>query len=683
MPKSGISVHRFPECKELWEELDAAGKAAAIQLAYLVWNAPGHKVPEHVPDELIEELQKADIVDQEDGGWRLVPAEILFFLRAIDLIDSLALSSLEAEQVLQELEGLVELAAADRNPVRAVRDYRELLSFIVAQLVNGFGREDILATAISDKVQGTRFWDAYDAICCSLPILDAGVQTTVQFLRSAEERARGDLACGRVYQAAEYLGLFRPDSAFEVVDYLVESADQVTAGFLERLFTGIAKSSPENLDVVATKCEVWLESDEQALCQAAICCSQNLILNDGFDPDYLLSRFDSLAAKSDSVRYTLSIAVATLGANFEERSQECLSMLQRLKAAGPLDGVTYGIAHALSRVKDEMAIDYRVSCLTLLEDVPEDNKATIERIRRILQRIVLSLPAEVWGYLRRWIVSHDGEGSIAEHDMFLHTIQDAHQHDPALGSRVLTHWFSAPDLRLVEEARAIMAELGICAFDAEAVEGMSAPVIDYLTQKLLVGHFEPVQLMRLFHSILVNAPEVGELREYFATSLWYLAWNYPGAAQSLFDQSVDEHDTSISNAILVEVRDQLEEYRRRRKGVFTPELSSSKRRLEKYYQLEGKKMQVVQEAMLENDRFPLQKLFSRVSIARGDRTFHMKVFHPDPSRRRTFTEPRGFSKVSQSIELPRGEIIDPEGEALLRMVRLSRTIGESQEDESP
>jgi hypothetical protein len=59
----------------------------------------------------------------------------------------------------------------------------------------------------------------------------------------------------------------------------------------------------------------------------------------------------------------------------------------------------------------------------------------------------------------------------------------------------------------------------------------------------------------------------------------------------------------------------------------------------------------------------------------------MNVFHSDPAQRRTFTEPRGFGQFSQSIELPRGEIIDPEGEAWRRYLRLSRTLDGSQEDE--
>jgi len=92
-------------------------------------------------------------------------------------------------------------------------------------------------------------------------------------------------------------------------------------------------------------------------------------------------------------------------------------------------------------------------------------------------------------------------------------------------------------------------------------------------------------------------------------------------------------------------------------------------------------MQTVQEAMFDDDRFPLQKLIPRVAIGRGDQAFHMDVFHQDPAQRRTFTEPQGFGHFSESIELPRAEIIDPEGEAWKRFQRLSCTPDDFLEDE--
>jgi hypothetical protein len=470
VPKSRVGVHTFSECKDLWEQMDTASQEQAIQLASVVWNTPVHEIGDSVPAELLQELDSEGIIDQDDGKWRFAPAEMLFYLRAIDLIDSLALHSRQSEEVLRELEQFIDSARDDS--INGFRDYRQVVSFVLAELVNKHGREDLLESAISEGIQEQQFWRFYDMVCSSLPILEISVQNLAKILKVAERRAKGDLAGGRAYAAVEHLGRLRPNFAFQLVDHLVGSPDKISAGFLERLLTGIAKSSPENFDVVKARCGEWLESREEPICQAGICCSQNLILDSNLDPEELLSRFDSLSAKPDDVRFTLAIAVATLGAHLEERSEDCLDMLQRLKALGPVDSITYGIAYALSRVTDEIALGYKITSLTLLEDVPAENKGTIKHIGQVLYPIAHLFPAKVWDYLRRWIVSHDGEESTAEHDMFLPTIQDAYQRDPDLGRRVLTSWFSAPDLRLVEEARLVLTELRICTFDAEIISSM-------------------------------------------------------------------------------------------------------------------------------------------------------------------------------------------------------------------
>lgn len=252
MPKSRVGVHTFPECKDLWEQMDTASQEQAIQLASVVWNTPVHEIGDSVPAELLQELDSEGIIDQDDGKWRFAPAEMLFYLRAIDLIDSLALHSRQSEEVLRELEQFIDSARDDS--INGFRDYRQVVSFVLAELVNKHGREDLLESAISEGIQEQQFWRFYDMVCSSLPILEISVQNLAKILKVAERRAKGDLAGGRAYAAVEHLGRLRPNFAFQLVDHLVGSPDKISAGFLERLLTGIAKSSPENFDVVKARC---------------------------------------------------------------------------------------------------------------------------------------------------------------------------------------------------------------------------------------------------------------------------------------------------------------------------------------------------------------------------------------------------------------------------------------------
>jgi len=603
---------------------------------------------------------------------------MLFFVQSLSLVDSLALSSRPAEELRQELLRLLR-PAENRSP-DSTRQHRELAGFVIAQITNDYGRSDVVDLLVSKEASGPEFWLLCRPLCDALPVLHLGVEEFAVMLGRLADRVGGDWAGGMICSAASHLGRLRPDFAFKLVDQLAAAKGEATIGLLQSVMTGIARSSSDDFDAVVARCQTWLGSGQGELCQAAVYCSQNLASDGKLDPDWLLSRIDPLISNSDGVRYSLSIVVTIIGASFKGHSEECLSILRRLKERGPEDRVAYGIASTLSNSAVEIALDYRLSCLFLLADVPIADMGTIREIREVLSPITFSHPESVWAYAESWILRHEREKSIVKHDMFLSTIQHTYRHNPAIGRQVLTRWFASSDLRLVEEARSVIRGLKIGDFDAGVINSMSSQHMMYITEKLLVGHLPIVQWMSLFSSILKNTSEIEGLTGYFSRALGHLTWNYPGGAAEFLNRAIDEKDTSRPSVILREAREKIKEYRAAREGVCVPELSPSRRRAKKYLELERKKMQAVQEAVIDGDRFPLQKLMTRVAVARGDRTFHMNMLHPDPTQRRTFTEPRGFGEFSESFELPRGETIDPEGELWARIRRLNYRLGESRDN---
>lgn len=207
-----------------------------------------------------------------------------------------------------------------------------MVSFVIAQLVNECDRLDLIELVVSEETLNQSFQRFYEPICQALPILELSVENFAAVLRGVANRVQGDLAGVRIYSATEYLGRFRPEFAFELVDSLAAIEDWGTSGFLEKLLTGIAMASPDHFDIVVARSEAWLDSDTGNLCQAALYCLQNLILNGKLEPNRLLSRTDSLASKSmDGFRHALSGVIAILGASFEQCAEECLDVLQRLK----------------------------------------------------------------------------------------------------------------------------------------------------------------------------------------------------------------------------------------------------------------------------------------------------------------------------------------------------------------
>jgi hypothetical protein len=680
MPIMSTPVHALPECENIWALLDSKDQAILLDFGSRIWDAPESTLDEIVPADHLPELESKGVLIQENSEWRFVLPQMLLFIQSAGLIDSLALHSRPADELLQELVEL--LRRARDQSLNRFNERSVLIGFIIARLVNTFGRVDVLEFVVSQEIAKDLFWQFYSAVCDAVPILDLGAESFVSVFRQVVDRTEGNMAGGRIFSAAEHLGLFRPGLALNLVDLLTTVGGWETVGFLQRLMTGVANSSADHFGSVVATCESRLSCDNERLCRAAIYCSQNLILGGKLEPDWLLLRVTPLIPQStDNIRFTLAVAISNLGIRFRERSGECLGFLSQLKERESEGEVSHGIAIALAH-KDGAPLEYRVSCLALLPDAPAANKGTIREIGWLLYPFAHSHPREVWRYLEEWILAHDyREASIVEHDMFLSTIQDAYQCDLNLGTIVLTRWFVSPDQRLVEEARSILQELKVPGFAPQEIASMPPHIIQYVTEKLLVGHFEGIHLMWLLYSILRNTSRIEGLEGYFLGVLRYVTWNYPGSAVEFFERVIGEEDTTQSAALLRKARQELEEYQAQRGDIFVPELAPSKRRVERYLEFEGKKMQTVQEAMFDDDRFPLQKLIPRVAIGRGDRTFHMNILHPDPAQKRAFTEPQGFGQFSESIELPRGEMIDPEGEAWKRFQRLNYTPDDFLEDE--
>jgi len=105
--------------------------------------------------------------------------------------------------------------------------------------------------------------------------------------------------------------------------------------------------------------------------------------------------------------------------------------------------------------------------------------------------------------------------------------------------------------------------------------------------------------------------------------------------------------------------------------IIKEELPGSLRRSRKYHEFESKKVQDITRSVMEDDHYSLTNFISKVVIGRGNRFFHMNIFDQDPEKRRMFSPPQEFAEFSQTFEMPITELIDPEGELILRFKRLN------------
>jgi len=227
----------------------------------------------------------------------------------------------------------------------------------------------------------------------------------------------------------------------------------------------------------------------------------------------------------------------------------------------------------------------------------------------------------------------------------------------------------------------VLRELRGDVLDRDIVHAMSEEHVIYVVEKLLVGGLTIEQMLRLFYSVIRATSHLDSLYGYFL-SVFRHAWrNYPGGSQKFFSNVVDEQDKSQLSDLLQAAQQESALYQSQREGTFVSELAPSKRRVDKYFDYYDKQMRAVSEAVFDDERRPFLSLVSHVAVGRGDRTYHMFPDPPNQPRSRTFSEPSGFGHFSESVELPRGELIDPEGAVWQRYLRASQTLNKEGDHE--
>ncbi len=669
----------YLKCQEIWEQLAEAEQDFARQLGAILWKAEDAVIIDNTRENpLFLRFSEKDIIVKKDGGWQFALSCMQYFTQSLNIIHTLSLSEKPPAEVLQQIIGY----RREREDVLDNEDRKHLITYVLIHLVNSFRRNDLLDVIIASETTDRLYWQYHDYICRVLPALELSVEDFAVLLKGLVTRVRRDLAGTQLYSAASHLGHLRPDLALDLVQYFVDNKEWVVLALIESLITGVAFVSDQYLEMIVRLCNGWLKSDIDSLRQTGLYGLQNLALGGKYDPQIFLEQIKQLIPEhTGAIVYALSIVVTRLGAKFSPYSNECLQILRQLKSVGAVEDVNHGIAIALSGDRVNTIISYTKACLDLLADTPEKNKGTIQQISGILYQISHSSPIVVWQFLESWVLTHDREESIAEYDLYLSDIQYSYQHDPDLGVTVLTKWFGSTENYLVEEAREVIRELGVRAFAGQVIRQLTAEGTVYISEKLLIGHFEGQQLIGLFYSIVRETSHFTTLAEYFSEILNHLAWVYPGAFTDVSRQIIQQSENKEAVNLYEHSFKNLEIYHEQHRianHLFKAELAPSKSRSDKFQEYERRRMQKLSRSVMDSDRFPLQKFLPKVMIGRGDRSFHMDIFHPDPTQRRTFSSPEGFGHFSQTFELPRGEFLDPEGELRSRLQRLSLKPGDVQ-----
>lgn len=233
----------------------------------------------------------------------------------------------------------------------------------------------------------------------------------------------------------------------------------------------------------------------------------------------------------------------------------------------------------------------------------------------------------------------------------------------------ITQWLFENEPSLHTCARDILQEDAYRALKPPTPPYLSKNVLDKLKEKEVVvlakrvmGYFHhSITLASLLVSVLHRKSCSNNLKGFVKSTLRdYVLYNYPGEGRDFLEEKLKEKEIKRSQKITKVIKEALNEsdqyYQELKQLPYANEFRPPRDRLYILRREQSKRFQ--KDYDKPSDEFPLLNLSTKVPIKYGNIIFH--------SKENSFSDPTPLTLTSVNAEFPRGELIDPIGQNMLR-----------------
>lgn len=539
---------------------------------------------------------------------------------------------------------------------------------------------EIARLGIEDEGRNRLFWSLYDPFCESLSELDIDPGKLADTLESVFEATTGDGTAGWIYGSVEKLASRSRADADALYDVFSSRPDSPVVTFTTNALVGLAKVDLPEAHRRALKST---EAEHATLRRAGVAALGVLDYEGGGRPDLLARTWERLQILKDNPNsetdYVLARAYGNLLGQKPEASEALVEMAGR-----PDPAVQTQVAFVLhQKARDAHDEPWYKSVLLTLARVPTAQAETWGELDHCAARCAEDAPDLVVEFTEAAVLSRDygAGGKRTELPEMLDTaFSQLLRHHPEMIQAALTRWFASPKLRLHRAARDVIHRYFNPIETDVAPLSLSKPVLDefdeqtvaYALQRIM-GHIAISG--RLLASLLLSAlrrePHSPRLAEFAAAALGgHVLYNFPGEAGDYLrsraeSDEVPELESNVARAAL----ERAEAYFEARKDL--PALKELRPSSQRVYLLRLAQNKQQATAMEEADKHSVvMSLATRIPLKHG-RGFFMEQGDD-------FTEPSGLGEISYSVEMPRGELIDPVGQEIRRMEWRSVGLGEEE-----
>ncbi|NOU67497.1 hypothetical protein GC096_25980 [Paenibacillus sp. LMG 31461] len=505
-------------------------------------------------------------------------------------------------------------------------------------------------------------WILLQVVAFVLPYLNLENKIIVNFLEDLHGAEISNFNNNNLAKALELLSNIRPKVGEELLETWTTTPTLKSFWLIVSVAIGLAKNIGTRN--VHTKAIDLIESQNESLINAGITICGLLYYDDTTDVDLLNKTFEKLDLLLQNeyripLRQVLAQAYGSLVTISEQAKFAVLTM-----SAEPVPEIQSQIASILlMHSNNYLDEEWFHESLFLQTKVSVEHKEIINSLDYTLYYLVSNHVELVEKFLERWVEEHDApqeKQSIA--DLFDMLIQSFLNKQKPRFEKLLTSWFIRDDVRFHLHIQEMIQNLAInnitFCLDQDTVSQWSSIDTKYVIMKIMGFVSDNKNLCQLTFSILRREPEEQLVNMLVRNAFKeYVGYNYPGVTRELLSEKLG-NGTCTEKKVAREILVDLDCYQQALRGLpKIKEFYPPEGRANKYEKMKSKQLNRQIEKNTEENSIFLQ-IVNRV-VLKGGRSSFSRI-------QGKLTEKTELSRMSLEMEFPRGENIDPIGQAIKR-----------------
>lgn len=547
-------------------------------------------------------------------------------------------------------------------------------------LASAYGKDVVSKTADIAQVdnhQGRHpLWEVFPPFCDALPRLDVKAPQLAESLGPMLEIVSGDLAGGSIYRAVRKIASQSREKAEEFFLALMDREKSPVIALAANALLGL---SSHDLEEAHQRALELTRSDVPVIIRVGIDVLGRLDYPD--DGDLLASSMGRLSDLKERGDPEIDYVLAQTYGSLVEETGEAKDALIEL-ASRPDPRTQHHITQALYSIDDVLQEPWVHTLLVRLAGAGVNDTAGLDNLDLHLSQLASDSPDVVVEVLGKF-ASSSTHGNLTE--VFDSSVSQLRKAHPDKFEAAITEWFASSDPAL-HSAAAELADHHFHATSAEEqpVFALSKDILESLAPKEVMNVLRRVvgyvsgsrSLASLVSSALRRDPCPEELQQFVANLLvGHVLYNYPGEAREYLDHRLDADDIlPVEEEVIREACNEIDAYFDELGELSTlKELRPPTTHLSQIRRARQQQQSRAMEKAREDSVF--MSLVESVPLKYGNQFYRIGDEGP--------TQPAPLGKISSGFEIPRGELIDPVGQAYKRFhLRAAHSLDEDEPDSS-